>query len=120
MSKTEFGHEELRGTSECVLEFPNDVLCVFALIFDGVYLTANIAIVKGNARRGVYHAKRWALSGAFEVSVDNGDFLGSVHIFRLKFEAEHDLLHFFINVGGSGAIFGSGGRTASSVLEGVG
>jgi hypothetical protein len=45
-----------------------------------------------------------------EVSMDNGNFLGSIGIFWLKFETEHNLLHFFINVGGSGASFGSGGR----------
>jgi hypothetical protein len=39
-----------------------------------------------------------------EVSMDNGDFLGSVRIFWLKFEAEHDLLV----------------ETASLLSEGVG
>jgi hypothetical protein len=45
-----------------------------------------------------------------EVCVDDGNFLGSFRIFRLEFKTEHDLLHFFINVGGRGAGFGSGGR----------
>ena len=45
-----------------------------------------------------------------EVSMDDGNFLGRIGTFWLKFETEHDLLHFFIDVGGSGTSFGSGGR----------